>query len=210
MINPDSASCFSAGATTPFRAARAEDVYPLSEFYKRAQRPLPRLDVIEGHLMPEPFRSLLVHQGDMTPTLEKHYGSDIHLQVLHRERKGSIYVREVVLHLDRDGRAVEYGANRIDLELFSPELRESILAERIPLGHLLHEYRVPHTSCPTAYLRLQTDTFMAQALGLEEGEVVYGRKNTLWSPSQKAISEIVELLPSPDCRLVRGEEVNTE
>ncbi len=192
----------------PSLAARDEDVYPLSEFYKRAQRPLPRLDVIEGHQMPEPFRSLLVHQGDMTPTLEQHYGSDIHLRVLHRERKGSIYVREVVLHLDRDGRAVEYGANRIDLDLFAPELKELILAERIPLGHLLHEYRVPHTSRPTAYLRLQTDSFMAQALGIEEGEVVYGRKNTLWSPSHQAISEIVELLPSPDSRLVRQQQDN--
>ena len=44
--------------------------YPLSDFYARAKLPLPRIEVIPGDEVPEPYKSLLVHENDMTPTLD--------------------------------------------------------------------------------------------------------------------------------------------
>jgi hypothetical protein len=46
-------------------------VYPLDEFYARSGLPLPRIERTSGEEVPEPYRSLLVHQNDMTPTLEQ-------------------------------------------------------------------------------------------------------------------------------------------
>ena len=48
--------------------------YPLDEFYALAGRTLPAIEQVPGESVPEPYRQLLVHQDDMTPTLEKCYG----------------------------------------------------------------------------------------------------------------------------------------
>ena len=44
--------------------------YPLDEFYARSGLTLPPLDQIDGQALPEPYKSLLVHERDMTSTLE--------------------------------------------------------------------------------------------------------------------------------------------
>ena len=62
--------------------------YPLSDFYRRAKLPAPRLETIPGDEVPEPYKSLLVHKNDMTPTLEQFHNSRIHLELLGRDRRG--------------------------------------------------------------------------------------------------------------------------
>ena len=52
--------------------------YPLDDFYAQAGLPLPRITAIPGEAMPEPYRTLLVHQNDMTSTLEKFHKSTVH------------------------------------------------------------------------------------------------------------------------------------
>ena len=106
--------------------------YPLSEFYSHAKLPLPRIETIAGEAVPEPFKSLLVHHNDMTPTLEGFYKSDIHLEIVRRERRGDFYFREVVLRLNGDDRAVEFGANKVYLGRFPEEAQDLIL--RNPAG----------------------------------------------------------------------------
>ena len=147
--------------------------------------------------VPEPCKTLLVHQNDMTPTLEKFYGRDLHLQVLGRRKKTDVYFREVVLRLDGSDRAVEFGAIKINLALFTPATREKILNEHLPLGHILAEDAVPHASRPRAYLRLASDKLINEVLGLTGAHVLYGRRNTLFDPQQRPLAEIVEILPPP-------------
>jgi chorismate-pyruvate lyase len=171
-------------------------VHPLDEFYAAAGQTLPPLSQIDGQAVPEPYRSLLVHLNDMTPTLEKFHRSAIHLQVLGRRCKEDAYFREVILRLDGTNQPVEFGAIKINLERFTPEAREQILAERLPLGHILHEYKIPHTSRPRAYLRLASDNLINQVLELTGAQVLYGRRNTLYDPAQQPLAEIVEILPT--------------
>src|SRR5438034_1010750 len=78
--------------------------YPLDEFYAQAGRQLPVIEPIAGEAMPEPYRSLLVHNRDMTPTLEQFHGGTVHLRVLRREERGDFYLREVVLALEASER----------------------------------------------------------------------------------------------------------
>jgi len=178
-------------------AVLAEHLYPLNEFYAQAGFALPQIELIAGADVPEPYRQLLVHNDDMTPTLEQYYGCDIHLEILRRRQEGVFYFREVVLRLDGSEQPVEFGANKISLALFSPAVRRLILAERLPLGHILKVHQVPHTSRPQAYLRVQVDEFMGRSLGLARGQVIYGRRNTLRDPQDRPLSEIVEILPPP-------------
>lgn len=170
-------------------------LFPLDEFYRRERRPLPRIDLLSGAAMPEPYRSLLVHDRDMTPTLEKHHHCDIHIEVWGRERSGEDYWREVVLRLDRNQQAVEFGANRINLGLFSRHERQLILDEYLPLGRILNQRDLPHSGGPRAFLRIEADDLMGRAFGIRAGAVLYGRRNTIVDREGRPLSEIVEILP---------------
>lgn len=175
--------------------ANAILAHPLDEFYAIEGQPLPPLAQVDGQAVPEPYRSLLVHQNDMTPTLESFHGCGVHLDVLGRRRKDDAYFREVILRLDSNKQPVEFGAIRINLSLFAPEAREQILHERLPLGHILHQHRIPHTSRPRAYLRLASDKLISKVLELSGAQVLFGRRNTLYDPQQRPLAEIVEILP---------------
>lgn len=168
--------------------------YPLDDFYAQAGRTLPRIEAVDGKNVPEPYQTLLVHQNDMTPTLEKFYNSKIHLEVLRRQERGDYYFREVVLRTE-EGKPVEFGAIKISLALFPPAARAQILSERTPLGTLLAEYKVTHSSRPKAFLRIESDDFINTALKTTGKQWLYGRRNTLWDPEHRPLAEIVEILP---------------
>lgn len=180
---------------TQRREAESSATFPLDEVYARDGRLLPPIDVISGSEVPEPYRTLLVHDRDMTPTLEKHHGGDIHIEVWGRKRLGIEYFREVVLRMDADQRPVEFGANRINLDLFDKADHRLILDEYLPLGRILNQRGVPHQGGPIAYLRVQSDELMGRAFGLRETTVLYGRRNTIRDPRGGALSDIVEILP---------------
>lgn len=169
--------------------------HPLDDFYEHAGLNLPRIDVIPGPSVPQPYQQLLVHEGDMTPALEKFYGATIHLEVLRREQRGDFYFREVVLHTDDKDQRVEFGAIKMFLDLFPVAARHDILAERLPLGSILAKYKIQHNSRPKGYLRIHSDKFINQSLGLTGSHILYGRRNTLSNPEGHPLAEIVEILP---------------
>ncbi len=57
----------------------------LERFYSRAGLTLPPLERLKEDEVPQPYKGLLVHSQDMTPTLEKFYGKPLGLTVLSRE-----------------------------------------------------------------------------------------------------------------------------
>lgn len=174
--------------------------YPLDEFYAQASLPLPPIEAIAGDAVPEPYHSLLVHERDMTPTLEQFHGDAIHIRVLRSEERGEFYFREVVLVLDRGEKPVEFGAIKISLALFPPAARRLILEEREPLGSILKTCSVAHSSRPKAFLRVESDAFINSALKLAGRHTLYGRRNTLTDPGGRPLAEIVEILPPEPAR----------
>ena len=177
--------------------------FPLDEFYLRAGITLPRIERIDGESVTEPYKSLLVHSQDMTPRLEQFHGDTIHLEVLRREVRDDFYFREVVLRLDGSESPVEFGAIRIDLSLFAAGARRLILDEHLPLGHILRDRGVAHSSRPKAFLRVESDEFMNRVLEMSGANTLFGRRNTLFDPQQRALAEIVEILPPTDATGVR-------
>jgi chorismate-pyruvate lyase len=113
---------------------------------------------------------------------------------------GGEYYREVVLHLDQTGEAVEFGANRIVLRHFPEEAQRLILLEHEPLGHILRDFGVTHTCEPNAFLRVASDPLINEALGLRGAHVLHGRHNRLYDPEGRLISEVVEILRPPGTR----------
>ena len=182
--------------TTPSGPSAALPIaYPLDDFYAQQGLALPRIEAVPGGEVPEPYRALLVHQDDMTPTLEKFHGAKIHLTVMRSQQRGDFYFREVVLVLDGTNRPVEFGAIKMNLALFSSAARQLILEEREPLGHILRDCAVAHASRPKAYLRVEADDFINRALKITGAPILYGRRNTHFDTQQRALAEIVEILP---------------
>ena len=72
-------------------------LYPLSMM--RRARGLPSLEFkkIESHELPQPYRQLLDHEGDMTSRLENAYRSSIRVKRLRSSNDGKNYFREVIL-----------------------------------------------------------------------------------------------------------------
>src|SRR6185369_11903751 len=69
----------------------------LEHFYARQELTAPALTLLKGEQMIEPYKELLVHSSDMTPTLEAFYNQPMRLTVLSRENQPGAYLREVVL-----------------------------------------------------------------------------------------------------------------
>jgi chorismate-pyruvate lyase len=175
--------------------------HPLDDFYAKAGLPLPRIEPLPGPSVPEPYRQLLVHEGDMTPKLEAFYQSAIHLNVIHRELRENFYFREVVLLTDSQDTPVEFGAIKMFLSLFPSSARNDILAERLPLGTILAKHKIPHFSRPKAFLKIEADEFIKKALKADHLQLLYGRRNTLSNGEQHPLAEIVEILAPTERKL---------
>ena len=168
----------------------------LEEFYSAAAAPAPVLEMIDGSTMPDPYRSLLVHDGDMTPALEKFHSGSIYLQVLRRKRSHDKYCRDVVLRMEGSNKPIEFGAIEINLDAVCSGAREAILAGRKPLGGILRDFSIPHLSRPKAYFRVMADAVICRALEISNpSQRLYGRRNTLSIPSGAVLAEIIEILP---------------
>ena len=172
----------------------SELLYPLTLFRQNGGHALPSFSTVDGEDMPEPYHKLLVHHGDMTSRLESHHDGAIILEVLHREETPNAYRREVVLHRERDGLPVEYGAIEIDLDAFEPELRAAILEERLPLGGLLNHYQINYRSQPKAFILLGPDAFMSEVFDAPHAKGFYGRCNELLGDDDRVLARIVEVL----------------
>jgi hypothetical protein len=157
--------------------------HPLDEFYRLAKRPLPGIEPVDGAALPEPYRSLLVHERDMTSTLGQFHGDDI-------------YYREVLLLAKRSQRPVEYGAIKIHLGQFPGPARNAITGAGAPLGQLLHDYGIGHLSRLSGFLRVECDDHIGGLFGLDERPLLFGRRNTLYdATAEHRLAEIVEILP---------------
>jgi chorismate-pyruvate lyase len=181
--------------TPSFESAGQSIAHPLDEFYSRSGLSLPPLDQVESEAVPEPYKSLLVHERDMTSTLENFHKTAIHLRLISRQQRGDEYFREVVLALDGTEKPVEFGAIKIHLNRFSEPARQEILREQFPLGHILKDFGIEYQSHPKAFLRIASDKTINGLLGLTGAHLLYGRRNTLLSRAEEPLAEIVEILP---------------
>ena len=168
---------------------------PLAEAYSRRGLRLPATERVEGFVIPQPYRDLLVHDRDMTSTLEAFHGEPVQLRVVIRDAASGILFREVVLVTAESAKPVEFGAIRIRLDGFGTSAQDRILEGLVPLGTILKQETVPHRSDPQRYLRVDPDQVVARALQLEGREPLYGRHNLISGQDGRILAEMVEILP---------------
>lgn len=168
---------------------------PLHYFYERRNASLPKIQFIDGAEMPNGDRQLLVHEKDMTPTLADHHGSVLGLQVLDKEANIDFMMRLVILRRHDNLLPVECGAIAIHLEHFEPDVQAMVQDCRVPLGGILQELNIPHYGRPRGFFKIEADELIANALGEDVGQVLYGRCNELCDPEGYTLADVVEILP---------------
>ncbi|MDA1315338.1 MAG: hypothetical protein O2968_18565 [Acidobacteria bacterium] len=150
--------------------------------------------------IPEPYRSLLVHERDMTGTLGTFWKSKIDLRLLRVDQQREILYRRVVLLAVKLGIPVEAGAIRIFLERFPSQSLPAITQSQRPLGAILADYQIRYCSLPQGYFRMRTNGFLREAFGDGGESVHYGRRNRLVDPAGEVLADVVEILPVIDGR----------
>ena len=173
-----------------------ELLYPLSMI--RSIRRIPKLvyQKVEPSEIPEPYFSLLVHEGDMTSRLESYHEEEVKVRKLSSSNDGKSYFREVVLETVETPKAVEYGAIEITLNSLEAEQKDLVIEGKQPLGGILNDARIPYSSAPRAFLKVVPDQAIIEAFGSVDSEHLYGRSNEITSYNGNTIAYIVEILPS--------------
>lgn len=168
---------------------------PFHYFYEKAGKSLPDFRFMAGEEVPYPYRSLLVHSNDMTPTLAAFHHSKLYLEVHEDEASEAFVMRLVTLHAAASDVPVEYGAIAIQLGSFPEEMKAQIIAGSKPLGALLGEFGVEHYGSPAAYFSVPADERIAASLNQTPGEILFGRCNQLLDRDGIVFADIVEILP---------------
>ena len=169
-------------------------LYPLDLVYRRAGVAPPTVTVVQPNAIPSPYRALLVHDDDMTLTLERHFGGEVTLRPLSTFTSGGSYFRRVLLVETYSGQPVEMGAIRMKLEAFGAPLRRRILGNVIPLGRILRDGRFRYESRVKAWLEVTPNPEMMGVFWMREPRTLYGRRTELVRDGVK-IGDIVEVLP---------------
>ena len=150
-----------------------------------------------GEALPQPYRALLEHDRDLTPTLEAHHQSPLHIRVLQSEQPGKSYHRRVVL-ITAEGRAVSQGEIEIHLDRLPSPIVDHVLAGKKPLGGILRDERFPHQSRPQAFFALDSTPDLESMFGFTGPAVLYGRRNHLLTADGEVFAEVLEILAPSD------------
>jgi chorismate-pyruvate lyase len=173
-------------------------LWPLNLFCTVYSRDMPQITPLFGQQLPEPYKQLLVHRRNMTLILENFYSSTIHIERLNMVAETEETTREVILKLDTNEKAVEYGASRIFTDLLPQKAVELIDEGKIPLGTVLKTCNCEHTVEPSGFFRIKSTRFFTDVFANINGSQLYGRRNTLVALDGKPIAEVCEILPPAD------------
>lgn len=154
-----------------------------------------RFNSRRGADLPQPDRSLLDHDRDMTSTLATHHGSALRVEVLRCRTESGLYLREVFLRTVGADKIVEYGVLAVALAAFSAEARAVIEAGRTPLGAILHQFKIPFVSAPIGFFTAGAASLAATPFTLPAGAIASGRFNRLATPAGETLAWIMEILP---------------
>ena len=171
-------------------------LYPLS--FIRRVRGISKLvfQEVDPREIPEPYNSLLVHDGDMTSRLETFHEDSIKIRKLSSSNDGKAYFREVLLETSELKIATEYGAIEITLQSLEEEQKKLVIQGKQPLGGILNDAGIPYSSAPKAFLKVVPDNPIVEAFGSVESDYLFGRSNEITSYNGETIARIVEILPS--------------
>lgn len=154
---------------------------------------LPRIEVVSAAAIPQPYRTLLVHNGHMTETLECHYGAEVDVHPYDVHQNGSMYGRKLDLTVRSTGDVVMTGVMLFNLSFVEPNVRDEILGARTPLGRILVRHNVLREVTTETYLKVAGNDPLVARFGLPAPKDAYGRLATIFCNGRPAV-DLLEIV----------------
>lgn len=164
---------------------------------------------LKAESIPQPQRDLLNHEAHMTVTVEAFHGGPVDVRV-DRTRFGvapgddlqgsaaeaaAWYAREITLHRQSDGAPVQYGIVRLNIPALATKVWNEIRSQQTPLGRVLIENQVLREVELCGLWKIVAGERLADLLGCEVGQVVYGRTARILCDRQPAIDLLEVVSP---------------
>ena len=153
------------------------------------------MEWIKPEEVPDPYRGLLVHRGDMTSVLEEFHRDELGLELLRVAQDDGHYFREVILRTLETGKAVEYGMIEVVLPAFSASMRVAITEGKQPLGGLMNGTGLDYGSSPLGFFHLHGSCLEEYFCEASSSENLFGRYNQLLDENGICLARVVEILP---------------
>lgn len=172
---------------------------------------------VDARRVPQPHRRLLDHEEHMTVTVEAFHHSPVDVKVartlyshddattedaVSSERTGAgndsgpggnWYAREITLLRQADGRPVQYGIVRLNIDLLDPIVWQEIESQGTPLGRVLIRHHVLREVALCGLWRVEAGEPLARLLEMPVGGVTYGRTARIFCDYLPAI-ELLEIV----------------
>ncbi|HBE69394.1 MAG TPA: hypothetical protein DDW52_14705 [Planctomycetaceae bacterium] len=142
---------------------------------------------------PRDYQTILAHQSHMTVTVEKRHGCPVDVQVLETDFTETHYLREIVLRRQNDRRVVQYGIVRLALAALQPQVRDEIMAQRIPLGRVLINHDVLREVQLHGLWHVDYGPRLAATFELDVPQESYGRTALIYCDGEPAV-ELLEIV----------------
>lgn len=173
--------CMSLDGSIGAHFSRMPHVDPLSEWHKRASLfpSLQPLAMTVGQVaeqeVPEPYRTLLVHNNHMTKLMEDFHGSLMDVRVLERIATDRNYTRAILLVRQDIATVAQFAIAQLDLKAVPESVRRDILSEQIPMGRVLLNHKVACRIELDAIFQVTVGIGLSRHFRAPLGGVTYGR-----------------------------------
>ncbi|MBX7168497.1 MAG: hypothetical protein K1X74_19325 [Pirellulales bacterium] len=171
---------------------------PLVLFFSAKVEDLGKFSPVDPDRMPAVYRTLLAHEHHMTVTVERHHRGPVGVRVLQRKATPSHYARQILLERKSDGAVVQFGIMRIALDLIAPEIRDEILQEQTPLGHILIKHNVMRQIHLLSLWRVEPGPELQKMFGLQGPRTTFGRTAMIDVDGRPAIELLEIVVPEPE------------
>ena len=119
-----------------------DELKKLTDLFPSDEPLITKAEHVASALVPEPYKSLLVHDSHMTVTMENFHQSSVDVKILDRAHDGDVYTRKIVLMKSGTDQVVQFGIVRFDFQYVTDAVRDEILAGDTPLGRVLINHNV--------------------------------------------------------------------
>lgn len=165
-------------------------------FYTHRER-LGKFILCDADDCPANYRAMLDHEDHMTVTVEKRHASQVDVEVLQTQLTERHYMRKILLRRQSDGRVVQYGIVRLALGALQSQVRDEILAQRIPLGRVLILHNVLRQVQLNSLWQVTCGSELAEYFSVEPGHITYGRTALIYCDGEPAV-ELLEIVAPED------------
>ena len=153
----------------------------------------PECVVAHPDAIPHPADALLVHHEHMTVVLQKHHHAPVNVHVLEEHLDGDSYTRKISLTPAGSQKVVEWGIVRLNFQYMSRQVRDEILAKKLPLGAILIKHNVHRRIKPRYFVRFPEQGQVLSLFSADQPESAFGRLGTIFCDSEPCI-ELLEIV----------------